>query len=176
MADCYQVSTNGGLTDRAPCGDSPACLPWHVTDWNAAARWYVEQVEAVAAAPAELAFAAELRKRFNVLDTDIPSPWALAQRIADYVLLAQQANCALAWKAAPPAPPTPPAGGGTPEPSWWEEWLPSMPSMPSLPSIGWPSMPSLPSFSWPSIPEWVWLAGGGVLLFWLLARSERRDR
>jgi hypothetical protein len=168
MADCYLVSTDGGLTSRDPCGGS-ACLPWHAIDWNAAAGWYVRQVELVAVTPEERAFAAELRARFNVLDTDVPSPWSLAQRVADYVLLSQQANCALASKAAPPPPP----GGAPPEePSWWEEWLPSMPSMPSLPS--WPSLPGLPSFSWPTIPPWVWYAGGAVLLLWLLSQQESR--
>lgn len=172
MVDCNLVSTDGGLNSRDPCGGSP-CLPWHVMDWNAAARWYVEQVELVAVTPIEQAFAAELRSRFNVLDTDVPSPWSLAQRVADYVLLAQHANCALALKATPPPPP-PPTGPAPEEPSWWEEWMPSMPSMPSLPS--WPGWPSLPSWSWPSIPTWVWYAGGIVLLLWLLSKQESEGR
>lgn len=172
MADCYYVTTDGGLSNRDPCGGS-ACLPWHVTDWNASARWYVEQVEKVAVTPPEQAFAAELRKRFNHLDTDIPSPWSLSQRVADYVLLAQQANCALWAKATPPAPTT--GGGTTPEePSWWEDW--GLPSMPTLPSIPWPKWPGLPSWSWPSIPDWVWWVGGGALVLWLVTREERRER
>jgi len=144
-----------------------------VTAWNASARAWVEAVEAVAVSPAELAYARELRARFQALDLDVPSPWALSQRVADYVLIAQHASCGLAAKVAPPPPPPPPSTGTPPpEPSWWEEWVPSLPSLPSLPS--WPSLPSLPSFSWPTIPPWVWYAGGAVLLLWLWSKSEDR--
>ena len=169
MADCNYVTTDGGLTSRDPCGGTP-CTPWHAADWNGAARWYVEQVEMVATTPAEQAFAAELRARWTHLDTDVPAPWSLAQRVADYVLIAQTANCALASKAAPPPPPPP--GTTPPEPSWWEEWVPSMPSLPGWPS--WPTLPGLPSFGWPTIPPWVWYAGGAVLLLWLLSKQETR--
>lgn len=173
MADCTYVTAEGGLSSNEPCGGYPACLPWHVTAWNASARSWVEAVEAVAVAPAELAFAAELRSRFRVLDLDVPSPWALSQRVGDYILIAQHASCGLASKVAPPPPP-PPTGPTTPEPSWWEEWAPSLPSLPSWPSL--PSLPSLPSWSWPTIPPWVWYAGGAVLLLWLWSKSEGRDR
>ena len=169
-SDCTLVLTADGLDSRTPCPDG-VCLPWHVTSWNTTARAHVEALEAAATTPEQTTFAAEYRRWFNQLDTDVPSPWSLAQRVGDYVLLSQQAACALRTLATGGGGGG--GGGGGEDPG--SSLFPSLPSLPSMPSISWPSLPSLPSLGWPTIPDWVYWAGGGALLLYLFTRGKGGD-
>ncbi len=187
-SDCNHVLARGGRTWAQPCGESGVCSPDDVSAWNEAAASWAAAAEAESLTPEQHAWAADMRRRYTELNTDIPAPWSLADRVNDYVLLCQQYSCALVplWEERRRVAEetggdwgngggTGGGGGtgnggtgtgGTPEDDGW-----SFPELPGWP--GWPSLPGWPSFSWPSIPDWAWWVAGGIVVLYLWPKGDR---
>jgi len=180
--DCNFVFAAGGRTSARPCVGS-FCGPGDVQAWRLAADAWVMAAERQAANPEQSAWAAEMRRRYNLLAAGVPRPWALGSLVQDYITICQLVSCALVpvWEQRAEEE-RKKATEDNGDDEWTFPSLPTWPGLPSLPSLpSLPTWPGLPSFGWPTIPNWVWWVGGGLLLLYFApllfaARPEGRER
>ena len=167
---CPEVRTPTGFSFSVPWeGWGPS--PSDISVWYDVAQEQLDRAAGwagVRQAPLEV-----LRQQFDALPNRVAAVLDAERNTLAARDIAQAALCLIHEVATRPRPELQPEP--EPEPAEEDEDGPTLPGLPNFPGL--PGLPNLPGLELPSVPNWIWAAGGAVLLLYLLGgegRSERR--